>query len=153
MNVKPMPGVMLYFDRLSFLDRLDDAQTGRLFRAVIRYARDGEEPEIDDVMFGMAWDVLQPMLDYDAQRYAELSEKRRLSALRRWEKAQANANASVCMPNTETTTATAPDSDQTETSTNPDPHPDSNPSSNPHTHPSSQPARKRHGVVENFGGC
>lgn len=129
MNTKPMPGVMLYFDRLSFLDRLDDAQTGRLFRAVIRYARDGEEPEIDDVMFGMAWDVLRPMLDYDAQRYAEVSEKRRLSALRRWEKAQANANASVCMPNTETTTATAPDSDQTETSTSPDadPAPDANP--------------------------
>ena len=129
MNVKPMPGVMLYFDRLSFLDRLDDAQTGRLCRAVIRYARDGEEPEIDDVMFGMAWDVLRPMLDYDAQRYAEVSEKRRLSALRRWEQAQANANASVCMPNTETTTATAPDSDQTETSTSPDadPAPDANP--------------------------
>ena len=129
MNVKPMPGVMLYFDRLSFLDRLDDAQTGRLFRAVIRYARDGEEPEIDDVMFGMAWDVLQPMLDYDAQRYAEVSEKRRLSALRRWEKAQANANASVCMPNTDTTTA--PNSDQPETSTSPDADPDSETPSNP----------------------
>ena len=129
MNTKPMPGVMLYFDRLSFLDRLDDAQTGRLFRAVIRYARDGEEPEIDDVMFGGAWDVLRPMVDYDVQRYAEVSEKRRLSALRRWEKAQANANASVCMPNTETTTDTAPDSDQTEPSTSPDsdPDPDSEP--------------------------
>ena len=150
MNTKPMPGVMLYFDRLSFLDRLDDAQTGRLFRAVIRYARDGEEPEIDDVMFGMAWDVLRPMLDYDAQRYAEVSEKRRLSALRRWEKAQANANASVCMPNTDTTTA--PDSDQPETSTSPDPDPDSETSLNSHTNPSSQPARKRDGVVENFGG-
>ena len=63
---KQMPGVMLYFDRLSFLDRLDDAQTGKLFRAVIRYARDGEVPEIDDVMFGVAWDVLRPMVDYDA---------------------------------------------------------------------------------------
>ena len=151
MNTKQMPGVMLYFDRLSFLDRLDDAQTGRLLRAVIRYARDGEAPVIEDTMFGMAWDVLQPMLDYDAQRYAEVSEKRRLSALRRWEKAQANANASVCMPNTDTTTA--PDSDQPETSTSPDPDPDAEPSSNPNTHSSSQPARKRHGVVENFGGC
>ena len=127
MNVKPMPGVMLYFDRLSFLDRLDDAQTGRLFRAVIRYARDGEAPVIEDTMFGMAWDVLQPMLDYDAQRYAEVSEKRRLSALRRWEKAQANANASVCMPYTNTDANTAPDTDQTETSTNPNPDPDLEP--------------------------
>ena len=129
MNTKPMPGVMLYFDRLSFLDRLDDAQTGRLLRAVIRYARDGETAEIDDPMVGVAWDVLRPMVDYDVQRYAEVSEKRRLSALRRWEKAQANANASVCMPNTETTTTTAPEPDQTETSTSPDsnPAPDANP--------------------------
>ena len=131
MTQKQMPGVMLYFDRLSFLDRLDDAQTGRLFRAVIRYARDGAVPENDDVMFGVAWDVLRPMVDYDAQRYAEVSEKRRLSALRRWEKAQENANASVCIPNTETTTETATttdtdtDTDQTKTSTRPDPNPDS----------------------------
>ena len=129
MNTKPMPGVMLYFDRLSFLDRLDDVQTGRLFRAVIHYSRDGEMPEIDDPMVGVAWDVLRPMVDYDAQRYAEVSEKRRQNALRRWEKAQANANALVCMPNTETTTDTAPDSDQPETSTSPDadPAPDANP--------------------------
>ena len=96
MNNKKMPGVMLYFDRLSFLDRLDDAATGRLFRALIRYARDGEEPVIEDTMFGVIWDVLRPMVDYDAQRYAEVSEKRRQNALRRWEKAQENANASVC---------------------------------------------------------
>ena len=135
MEQKPMPGVMLYFDRLSFLDRLDDQQAGRLFRAVIRYARDGEAPEIEDAMFGLAWDVVRPMVDYDAQRYAEVSEKRRLSALRRWEKAQANANASVCMPNTDPApdTAPAPDADQTEPSTSPDanPAPDSKPSSNP----------------------
>ena len=135
MTQKQMPGVMLYFDRLSFLDRLDDAQTGRLFRAVIHYARDGEVPEIDDAMVGVAWDILRPMLDYDAQRYAEVSEKRRLSAQRRWEKAQENANASVCIPNTATTKDTDtttdpdtdPDTDQTRTSTRPDPNPDSEP--------------------------
>ena len=131
MTQKQMPGVMLYFDRLSFLDRLDDAQTGRLFRAVIHYSRDGEMPEIDDAMVGVAWDILRPMLDYDAQRYAEVSEKRRQNALRRWEKAQANANASVCMPNIETTTetdtTTDTDTDQTKTSTRPDPNPDAEP--------------------------
>ena len=125
MNTKPMPGVMLYFDRLSFLDRLDDAQTGRLFRAVIRYARDGEEPMIEDVMFGMAWDILRPMVDYDAQKYAEVCEKRRKNIQRRWEKVHENTSEYKCIPNT----ATAPDSDQTETSTNPDADPasDANP--------------------------
>ena len=114
MNTKQMPGVMLYFDRLSFLDRLDDAQTGRLFRALIRYARDGEEPEIEDITFGVAWDVLRPMVDYDAQRYAEVSEKRRQSALRRWEMAKENANASICMPYTDTNTDQTITSPETE---------------------------------------
>ena len=149
MNTKQMPGVMLYFDRLSFLDRLDDAQTGRLFRALIQYARDGEEPIIEDVMFGVIWDVLRPMVDHDAQKYAEVCEKRRKNILRRWEKVHENTSEYNCIPNTDT----APDADQTETSTSPNPDPDSEPSSNPQTHPSSQPERKRHGVVENFGGC
>ena len=149
MNTKPMPGVMLYFDRLSFLDRLDDAQTGRLFRALIRYARDGEAPIIEDVMFGVVWDVLRPMVDYDAQKYAEVCEKRRRGIQQRWEKVHKNTYEYTSIPNTNT----APDSDQTETSTSPNTDPDSEPSSNPHTNPSSQPERKRHGVVENFGGC
>ena len=123
MNTKPMPGVMLYFDRLSFLDRLDDAQTGRLFRAVIRYARDGEVPEIDDLKFGVAWDVLRPMIDYDAQKYAEMCEKRRQNIQRRWEKVHENTIEYKCIPNTNT----APDSDQPETSTSPDTDPDSEP--------------------------
>ncbi len=123
MNTKPMPGVMLYFDRLSFLDRLDDAQTGRLFRAVIRYARDGEVPEIDDLMFGVAWDVLRPMIDYDAQKYAEVCEKRRQNIQRRWKKVHENTIEYKCIPNTNT----APDADQTETSTSPDTDPDAKP--------------------------
>ena len=120
MNTKQMPGVMLYFDRLSFLDRLDDAQTGRLFRALIRYARDGEEPVIEDVMFGVVWDVLRPMVDYDAQKYAEMCEKRRKNILRRWEKVQENTSEYNCIPNTDTTT----DPYQTSTSPNTDPDPD-----------------------------
>ena len=125
MNTKPMPGVMLYFDRLSFLDRLDDAQTGRLFRALIRYARDGEEPIIEDVMFGVVWDILQPMVDYDAQKYAEVCEKRRRGIQQRWEKVHKNTYEYTSIPNTNT----ASDSDQPETSTSPDP--DSETPSNP----------------------
>lgn len=120
MNTKPMPGVMLYFDRLSFLDRLDDAQTGRLFRALIRYARDGEAPVIEDVMFGVVWDVLRPMVDYDAQKYAEMCEKRRKNILRRWEKVQENTSEYNCIPNTDKTT----DPYQPSTSPNTDPDPD-----------------------------
>ena len=104
MNTKQMPGVMLYFDRLSFLDRLDDAQTGRLFRALIQYARDGEEPEIEDVMFGVIWDILRPMVDYDAQKYAEVCEKRKKGIQLRWDKVHKNTYEHTSIPNTETNT-------------------------------------------------
>ena len=119
MNTKPMPGVMLYFDRLMFLDRLDDAQTGRLFRALIRYARYGEEPMIEDVMFGVVWDVLRPMVDYDAQKYAEVCEKRRRGIQQRWEKVHKNTYEYTSIPNTDTTT------DPYQPSTSPNTDPDS----------------------------
>ena len=145
MNTKQMPGVMLYFDRLSFLDRLDDAQAGRLFRSLIRYARDGEEPVIEDVMFGVVWDILRPMVDYDAQKYAEVCEKRKRGIQQRWEKVHKNTYEYTSIPNTDLNTD--------EPSTSPDTDPDPEPSSNPQPHPASQPERKRHGVVENFRGC
>ena len=74
------PGVMLYFDRLTFLDRLDDEQAGKLFKSLIRYSRDGEVPEIGDLALGMAWDVLRPVLDYDAERYEAICERNRRNA-------------------------------------------------------------------------
>ena len=119
MTQKQMPGVMLYFDRLSFLDRLDDAQTGRLFRSLIRYARDGEEPVVEDVMFGVIWDVLRPMVDYDAQKYAEVCEKRRRGIQQRWERIHKNTHEYTSIPNT--------DGNTEETSTRPEPNPDSEP--------------------------
>lgn len=96
--MKKKPGVMLYFDRLTFLDRLDDSQRGRLFTAIINYARDGEVPQIEDLALGMAWDILRPVLDLDAERYEAVCEKNRQNALRRWQ----SADACECMPNTNT---------------------------------------------------
>lgn len=96
--MKKKPGVMLYFDRLTFLDRLDLTQRGALLTAIIDYARDGEVPEINDPMLGMAWDMLRPVLDLDAERYEAVCEKRRQAASRRW--SDGDAIASKCMPNT-----------------------------------------------------
>ena len=96
--MKKKPGVMLYFDRLTFLDRLNLTQRGELITAIIGYARDGTVPEIIDPLLGVAWDVLRPVLDLDAERYEAVCEKRRQAASRRW--SDCDAIASKCMPNT-----------------------------------------------------
>lgn len=92
------PGVLLYFDRVVFLDRLTDEQNGKIFSAVIRYARDGEEPKFDEPVLWMAWDFLRPALDEDAARYEAICEKRKASIQKRWEAERTNEYK--CIPNT-----------------------------------------------------
>ena len=77
------PGVMLYFDALRpALKRLDDAQCGRLLRAVMDYAEHGVLPELD-AMTGLAFDLLVPKIDRDAEQYAESCEQRQYAAYSR----------------------------------------------------------------------
>lgn len=83
--MKERPGFMIYFDRLSFLDRLDDAQCGQLLRAMVDYSKDGVVPILDDVPLEVAWDVVRPMLDKDVDRYREVCEKNRENAIKRWQ--------------------------------------------------------------------
>ena len=75
-NQKERPGVMLYFDVLRpMINRLDAAQCGVLLRAVMDYAQYGVMPELDP-MTGMAFDMLVPKIDHDAERYEESREQR-----------------------------------------------------------------------------
>jgi len=73
---KARPGVMLYYDCIRpALKRLDDSQCGVLLRAIIDYAEYGVIPELDP-MTGMAFDMLIPKLDRDAEKYEESREQR-----------------------------------------------------------------------------
>ena len=73
---KDRPGVMLYFDSVRpALNRLDDTQCGRLFRAVVDYAEYGVIPELD-ALVGMVFDLLVPKIDRDAEKYEESREQR-----------------------------------------------------------------------------
>ena len=100
------PGVMLYFDRLTFLDRLTFEQAGELFTAIIYYARDKKEPEFTDKALQMAWDCLCPSLDEDRIRYEKICERNKRAIERRWGK----RDTSVCngIPNTNTNINTNP---------------------------------------------
>ncbi len=70
------PGVMLYFDSLRpAINRMSDAECGVLLRAIIDYAEYGLVSELD-ALAGMAFDMLRPRIDRDAERYEETREQR-----------------------------------------------------------------------------
>ena len=73
---KERPGVMLYFDDVRpVISRLDVTQCGVLLRSVMDYAQYGVVPELDP-MTGLAFDMLVPKIDRDAERYEESREQR-----------------------------------------------------------------------------
>ena len=73
---KERPGVMLYFDAVRpAISRLNETQCGVLLRSVMDYAQYGVVPELDP-MTGLAFDMLVPKIDRDAERYEESREQR-----------------------------------------------------------------------------
>ena len=99
--MKEKPGVMLYFDRLPYLNRMDDVQCGKLFLMIMEYAQYGVVPEIEDPMLGMAWDMVKPAIDLDTERYEAKCERNRENIQKRWKKAS-NTTVSNRIPNTKT---------------------------------------------------
>ena len=85
-NRRECPGVMLYFDAVRpAISRLNETQCGALLRAVMDYAQYGVVPELDP-MTGLAFDVLVPKIDRDAERYEESREQRQYAAYTREKK-------------------------------------------------------------------
>ena len=83
---KERPGVMLYFDAVRpAISRLNEAQCGVLLRSVMDYAQYGVLPELDP-MTGLAFDMLVPKIDRDAERYEESREQRQYAAYTREKK-------------------------------------------------------------------
>lgn len=70
------PGVMFYFDIRPCIKRLSYEDKGRLFEAILDYGQSGTIPEFDGVL-GIAWDFIQPRLDYDSERYDGKIDQRR----------------------------------------------------------------------------
>lgn len=83
---KKRPGVMLYFDWLPALHSLTCEEQGQLLMGVLTYAQTGQAPVFRDRTMVFAWAAIQPHIDADEQRYAEVVEAKRTAANRRWEK-------------------------------------------------------------------
>lgn len=83
-----MTYIKLFIDYLDAIEELGDAERGRLFTALLQYARTGEAPRLsgnERFIFPM----MRAQLDRDAESYAEISSKRSEAGKK---SAQAKAN-------------------------------------------------------------
>lgn len=80
------PGTMFYFDIIPVLDELTDEQVGQIFRGALKYAKDGDEPQLDSQILRIVWAQLKQSLDRDSEHYAEVCAKNSYRIYCRWEK-------------------------------------------------------------------
>ena len=65
-------GVLLYFGKVCpFLRQMDDAEAGKLFRTLIRYAMTGEEPAPAASRVVMAFEIMRPTIDWKQREFRE----------------------------------------------------------------------------------
>lgn len=121
------PGFMVYFDSAPAFERLSDGDAGKLIKAVFSYASTGALMPLDG-MTAMAFDLLRPRLDRDAEKYEQTIQRRRYGGYSKacrergedpldYEAWLEHAHACTSMPTVTTTTASTPDTTATAAST------------------------------------
>lgn len=71
----PRPGIMIYFDMLSPIRVLSDADKGRLLVAMLEYGQTSKAPAFDG-MLALAWEFVRPKIDRDSEEYNRTVLKR-----------------------------------------------------------------------------
>lgn len=67
---------MVYLDNEKHLKMLSDEQAGKLFRALLRFAKSGEEPDFTDGMLAMAFSFMSAQIERDMLKYEETCRRR-----------------------------------------------------------------------------
>ena len=70
------PGMMVYFDMMGPVSKLPDEEKGRLFWAMLEYAKEGILPQFEGLALSLAWEFVKPKLDADAEAYNKTVLKR-----------------------------------------------------------------------------
>lgn len=81
----------MYLDYEEQFNLLTDEQVGQLMRAVIKYEKTGEVPEILDGMVKMSFSFIKVQLDRDREKYTIQCKKNKESARKRWNAKNATA--------------------------------------------------------------
>ena len=75
--MKKPKGFFTYFHLYNVIDKLTDAQAGRLYKALMRYGDTGELTDFsDDLALDMAYTLMRGEIDVNFERYQEICEKR-----------------------------------------------------------------------------
>ena len=72
---KEIKSIILYLDSAAAIDYLTDEQAGILFKAVLRYGRDGQMLESSDTALTALFTMLCTQIDRDHKKYEERCER------------------------------------------------------------------------------
>lgn len=87
--------IIIYADCIAIVEELTNEQAGKLFRAILSYINEEPVTEIQgDPAVNMAFKVIKRQIDRDAEKYAQICERRRENILKRWQKEHSNTNGS-----------------------------------------------------------
>lgn len=73
------PGIMVYFDMMGPLGKLEDADKGRLFWAMLEYGKSGILPVFDGLALELAWEFVKPKIDKDYKEYVRSVQRRQFA--------------------------------------------------------------------------
>lgn len=73
------PGIMVYFDMMGPLSKLQDADKGRLFWAMLEYGKSGIVPVFDGLALELAWEFVKPKIDKDYKEYVRSVQRRQFA--------------------------------------------------------------------------
>ena len=90
---------LIYFDQEKQISLLQDAEAGRLFKALFQFAVHGETPIFEDGMTQMCFSFISAQIERDVQRYEEKCKRNAENAKKTnaSKNKQALANASDCI--------------------------------------------------------
>lgn len=67
---------VVFFDWYNNTTKLDNAQFGKLFRAIFKYVESNVQPEFDDGVMEMAFNFIKNDIDRNQTKYMEIKQKR-----------------------------------------------------------------------------
>ena len=81
---KEMKGIIIYFDCYEAMRVLTDEEKGKMFSAMMDYARTGEVPPFEDRLMVSIWTLIRPKIEWAMERYDETCNRNRRKANQRW---------------------------------------------------------------------
>lgn len=113
MSDSEQKGFVVYGDTKAVVDELSDEQAGRLFRGMLEYFVDGDDPDFDDVL-KLVFIPIRQQMDRNADKYNKMCDRNRENAKKRWDASgcgRIRSDAVDANTNTNTNTNTNKDTD------------------------------------------